>query len=146
MASCLSSALAKLAKNCYSLDMPELDIKQLITENFLRWQTREGEIKTLRQFAEDLLGIHEVTLNRIYNGHRPASKNMLIVLAEKTGDPRFYDYGNIPRPDPDLERLKKIWEYLPEKDRRSLAEQAERYAAKNQKATGADKRLSEAPS
>ena len=114
---------------CYYVKVDNL--KQLLIENFLQWQNEIGEIKYQKDFAEEVLEIHEVSYNRYLNGKRQPSLKTLISFAEKTGDPRFYDLAGIPRPDPDLEGLKALWKYIPEDKRHALLEQGEAYAAQN---------------
>lgn len=107
------------------------ELKQLLVENYLKWQNDLGEIKTQREFAEEVLEIHEVSYSRYFNDRRTPSKKTLIAFAERTGDPRFYDLANVPRPDPDFAALKAIWKYIPEEKRHALREQGENYAEDN---------------
>ena len=106
----------------------------LLTENFLEWQKSQGQVRKLKDYA-DFLGIHEVTLNQLINGRKDASKKMLVTLAEKTGDPRFYDVANLPRPDPDLQTITRLWPYLTEDSRHTILKQAEKYATDNEQAS-----------
>lgn len=113
-----------------------------LENKFLEWEKETGKRRTLSEFA-DFLGVSRPLVSMWINGSRNPSAVNIETLAQVFG-PEIYDILNIPRPDPDLERLKRIWKYLPEETRRSLAEQAERYAAEKQKPAGAKKRLSEA--
>jgi len=100
--------------------------KSLLLERYLKWQAEQGGRKSLREFAK-YLEIHEVTLNRLMNKPIPASKQMLVHLAQKLNDPRFLDLENIPRPDPDLQTLSRLWPSLPAETRHAIREQAEKY-------------------
>jgi len=106
-------------------------LKELLTENFLKWQLEAGETKLQKEFAEDVLEIHAITFSRIFNGKQEATKKMMVLFAEKTGDTRFYDLAELPRPDPDLAKLKAIWKYIPVENRRTLREQGESYVVKD---------------
>ena len=64
----------------------DFTLKQLLVENYLKWQNELGEIKTQKEFAEDVLDIHEVTFSRYFNEQRQPSKAVLVQFAEKTGN------------------------------------------------------------
>lgn len=102
-------------------------LKNLLTENFLKWQLSKGEQKMQREFAEEVLGIHKVTFSRIYNGKQEVTSKMLIRFAEKTGDPRFYDLAGAPRPDMDFQYIRKVWDKLSPESRAAIREKAEEY-------------------
>jgi len=86
----------------------------------------------LKEFAM-YLDIAEGTLNRMINGKQPITKHMLVRLAKKLNDPRFYTFENLPAPDLDFEKLMKVWPYIPENKRRALREQGENYVKENRK-------------
>jgi len=58
---------------------------------------------------------------------------MLVHLATKLNDPRFYDIGKLPHPDPVLTYIASHWESLPPEARHALQEQAERYVTENER-------------
>jgi hypothetical protein len=113
----------------YPTNMPTS--KSLLLERYLQWQSEQGGRRSLREFAQ-YLEIHEVTLNRLMNKPIPASKQMLVHLAQKLNDPRFLDLENIPHPDPDLQTLSRLWPRLSEETRHTLREQAEKYVTENE--------------
>ncbi|MBT3313254.1 MAG: hypothetical protein HN390_01440 [Anaerolineae bacterium] len=102
-------------------------LKELLTENFLKWQIAQKETKTQREFAEECLDIHKVTFSRIYNGKQPATKSMLVRFAEKTGDPRFYDIAGVPSVDPLLSYVSRSWGDLSEAQQHKIKEDIETY-------------------
>jgi hypothetical protein len=102
----------------------------LLLERYLEWQSEQGGRKSLKEFAQ-YLEIHEVTLSRLMN-KRPATKQMLIHLAQKLNDSRFLDLENIPYLDQDLQALTKIWPHLSEEARRTLRKQGEKFADENE--------------
>lgn len=101
----------------------------LLEEHYIDWMKKWGR-RPLKEFAI-YLDIAEGTLNRMINGKQPITSYMLVHLARKLKDPRFYAFEDLPEPDPDFEKLAKIWQYIPEDLRRELREQGEGYVAEN---------------
>ena len=126
----MSRYIYKANEVCYSANVNET-CANLLTDNFLKWQKDQGQVRKLKDFA-DYLDIHEVTLNQLINGRKKATSKMLIHLAQKTGDIRFYDIENLPHPDPDLQTLNRLWPFLTEDSRHTILKQAEKYATDNE--------------
>lgn len=97
---------------------------------FIEWQRREGERKTVLEFA-DYLGSSQQTVSSWMNGSRKPTGDSIRLLAEKFGL-EVYDILKIPRPDAGLFYLQKIWGQLPPEERRAILEKAERYVAENE--------------
>ena len=106
----------------------------VLTQDFLDWQAEQGERKKVKDYAE-YLDMHRVTISRLMSGSLEPTESMLFSLAQKTGNPRYYDFANAPRPDPDLEFIKRAWKRLPEDARKALRDDAEHYFAENVKAS-----------
>lgn len=121
-----------------------LSFAEFMTKKYVEWQASSGKRKTLDEFSA-YIGVSRPLLSMWLNGKKRPGKENIKILAEIFGS-EIYDVLSIPRPDPDLERLKNIWKFIPENDRRKLAEQGEKYAAKNQEPARSDQKLSEAPS
>lgn len=64
------------------------------------------------------------------NGAIPKDHKYVIVLAEKTGD-EIYEVLDLPKPNPRLQRINRIWEFLPEKVQIKIEEEAAQYEAEN---------------
>lgn len=105
-----------------------MDTKTLLAEHYLEYQRQHG-IATRSAFAR-YLGINESTLSMWLNGHRK-NPNLLLVnrLARATGDLRFYDAANLPRPDPNLFHITVRWENLTPDQRRDVRRMVDRLLA-----------------
>lgn len=108
-----------------------------LTKDFLEWQYQRGVKMDVKDFAE-YLEIHRVTMSRLMTGSLKPSPSMLLRIAEKTGNPRYYDFAGAPRPDPDLEFIKRNWGRLSEDARKALRDDAEHYFAENVMAANKD--------
>jgi hypothetical protein len=137
----LSRYLYNTNKVCYSTNV-KLTCADLLTENFLDWQKGQGQVRKLKDFA-DYLEIHEVTLNQLINDRKPASEKMLVHLAQKTGDVRFYNVADLPSPDPDLQALTRIWPHLTEEARHALRSQGEKFADENERPSAQSRSMEE---
>ena len=97
--------------------------------NFLEWQTKIKRRASLQDFA-DHIGYSRPLISMWLSAQRLPSEEGIERLSELFG-PEIYDILGLPRPDPDLQRLNKIWNNIPEKVRQSLLEQGERYATED---------------
>ena len=93
-------------------------------------ETEQGKRITLDEFAK-YLGVSRPVLSYWLNGKTKPSLDKTRLLAKKLGG-EVYSTLDLPRPDPDLERLNRIWEKIPPADRRRIAEQAEKYVVNNE--------------
>lgn len=115
-----------------SLNMNEFS--NWITRQFVEWQANVGKRKTLEEFAA-YIGVSRPLLNMWMNGNKKPGRENIKLLAETFGL-EIYDVLDMPRPDPDLERLSQIWDRIPEKARQSLREQGEKYIVENKDGHG----------
>lgn len=77
-------------------------------------------MKTWKDFSEHV-GMDNVYLNKIYNGKRKAGEKTIQQLANYFNDPRFYDAGNIDRPEPLLNYTRRNWGSVPDEDKKKIA-------------------------
>jgi len=97
--------------------------------NFLEWQAKTKKRATLQEFA-DHIGYSRPLISMWMAGKRLPTEDGAKRLADLFG-PDIYDILGMPRPDPDLERLNKIWQFLPELVRRSILQQGDNYVKEN---------------
>ncbi len=100
-------------------------LPEFLTKNFLGWQAAEGERKTLEDFA-DYLDVNRSLLSYWMNGKRTPNRSACEKISAKLGN-EIYDIVGIPRPNPYLQKLNRIWEFIPEDIQRRFSEEAEKY-------------------
>lgn len=105
-------------------------LPEYLTQKFLDWQAAEGERKTLEDFA-DFLDVNRSLLSYWMNGSRIPSEKNVDKIAVKFGND-IYEILDLPRPNPYLQKVNRLWEFIPEEVQRRLAEQAEEYETQNQ--------------
>lgn len=114
-----------------------------LERQYLKWQHEQGKRKTLDDFA-NYLGISRPLLSMWMNGtRRPGAEN--IELLVKIFGLETYDALELPRPNPYLEKISKLFEDLSPEHQRQLAEEAERYQAQNDHIEKASKPRKTAP-
>jgi transcriptional regulator with XRE-family HTH domain len=113
----------------------------LLEKAFLEFrikQTRQRLSVSLSSFA-NYLDFSPPIINLWLNGTRLPShgnvERMIPKLVELL-DFEVYDTLGLPRPDPDLTRLNRVWSRIPSEYRHELAIQGERYAAENESDSG----------
>lgn len=92
---------------------------------FLEWQAVSKKRATLQEFA-DHIGYSRPLISLWLAGKRIPTDDGIERLAELFGFDIF-DVLELPRPDPDLARLNKIWKYLPDNFRQKMLEQGEKF-------------------
>lgn len=128
---------------CYYQTMNSIGT-DLLLHHYLDWQKSEGQVKSLKKFAS-YCNINESYLNLVMNGKRPFTLKMALKLAELFHDPRFYDVVNLPRPDPYLQTLNRLWPSLKEEERKYLLDKAENYVEENEHPARLDPGMEKAP-
>lgn len=103
-----------------------IDVKLLLQEHLRAVEARENKRLTLKEFAE-MIGYDDKLFNHLYNKRRPLTRDHAKKFADYFEDPRFYDAAGIPRPDPDLQFVQSNWEDVPDKVKRKIREEIERY-------------------
>jgi transcriptional regulator with XRE-family HTH domain len=97
----------------------------LLERKFLQWQIEIGERKSQAEFAQ-LLGVSRSALTMWMNGTHLPDRESAGKLANFLGT-EIYDLLELPRPDPNLQKIKRVWENIPSDKQQKLAEIAERY-------------------
>ena len=94
---------------------------------FLEWQHSQGGRKNVEDFAIHL-GIAQSTASSYMNGKRLPEGETLRKIANKLGL-EVYDALELPRPNPYLHIVTRLWEYIPEEIQKRISEEAEKYEA-----------------
>lgn len=105
-------------------------LPEYLTRKYLGWQTEEGERKTLEEFS-NYLGVNRSLLSFWMNGTRVPNEDNADKMAEILGN-EIYDVLGMPRPNPYLQRINRVWEFLPDDVQQQIAEEAEKYEAQNE--------------
>lgn len=108
-----------------------VNFPKFLENKFVEWQHREGERKTIADFA-NYLGVSQAVISFWMNGSRKPNPTSIELLV-KTFGLEVYDALGLPRPNEDLYIIEKIFDHLPPTLQRSLREQAETYVTKNLK-------------
>ena len=101
-----------------------------LTKKFLEWQTELGARKTLEDFA-DYLNVSRPLLSFWMNGKRIPNADNLENISAKLGN-EIYDVLELPRPNPHLQKINRLWEFLPEEIQIKLAKETEKYETQNE--------------
>jgi len=110
-----------------------MTFSDFLEQQFLAWQQKAGKRKSLEQFAA-YLGVSQPLLSLWMSGRRKPGSENIGLLAELFG-PEIYDALALPRPDPDLQTLSRLWPRLPEATRHAIREQAEKYVTQNEQSS-----------
>lgn len=100
-----------------------------INRKFVEWQANEGKRKTIEEFAV-YLGTSRPLVNMWMNGNKKPGKENINILAELFGN-EIYDVLDLPRPNPYLQKINRLWEFIPEDIQKKLSDEAEKYEAQN---------------
>ena len=105
------------------------NFSEWMTKKFLEWQTEQGKRKTLEEFSA-YVGVSRPLINMWMNGNQKPGTENIHLLAELFGN-EIYDVLELPRPKPYLQKINRIWEFLPEDIQKKFANEAEEYEAQN---------------
>lgn len=104
----------------------------LLEEALIVWRTHQTKKKgnvSLNSFA-DYLGASRSIVSMWMLGERPISDNyrkkIALPLFQLVG-PKVYEILQVSPSDPDLDRLKQIWKYIPQKIRHNMLQQGEKF-------------------
>lgn len=93
------------------------------------FEKQRGQRTTLDKFAE-YLGVKRPILSIWLSGKSKPSLDSVRQLAEVLG-PEVYEVLDLPRPNPYLQKINQLFEYLSPEHQRQLAQDAERYETNN---------------
>ena len=102
-----------------------LTFPEFLEQKFLEWQMKNGERKNLYQFAS-YVGVSHGTMSFWINGVKKPSDDNIERLAVLFGN-EIYDVLGLSRPNPYLQKLNRLWEFLPEEIQKRLSDEAEKY-------------------
>jgi len=105
----------------YSMYMTIDPFTDELTKDYLEWQYKQGVKMDVKEYAK-YLGIHRVTMSRLMTGSLKPSKGMLFRIAQKTGNPRYYDFAGAPRPDPLLSSINQNWKSVPDEVQKQISD------------------------
>jgi len=97
-----------------------------LKRKYLEWQSEQGDLKTLTEFAE-FLDVSQPAVSKWINGRSLPDPDSVQRIAVKLGW-EVYDILGVDPPvtDKRLQSLMNVWEGLPEEVKGELAEAAER--------------------
>jgi len=110
--------------------MDAMTFPEFLEKKYLEWQLKEEGRKTIVQFAA-YIGVSQPILSMWLSGKKRPGVDNIKLLAEIFGD-EVYDSLGLPRPNPYLQRLNRVWEFLPEAIQKRIAEDAEKYETTNE--------------
>src|SRR5689334_22946519 len=102
------------------LVMTTPSFKDFLFNQFLEWEkTTPKKRSSISAFArwlsenKDEITIKQQVLDTWINGAIPKDYKYVVALAEKLGD-EVYTILNQPRPNPYLQKINRVWEFIPE--------------------------------
>lgn len=102
---------------------------EFLEQKFLEWQMKNGERKNLYQFAS-YVGVSHGTMSFWINGVKKPNGDNVERLVTLFGN-EIYDVLELPRPNPYLQKLNRLWEFIPEEIQKKFSEEAEKYETQN---------------
>jgi hypothetical protein len=112
--------------------------KDFLFDFFIEWEKRQpGRRSTYTAFANWLsdnsmgVEIKQQNVDSWMKGTIPKDHKFVMVLAEKLGD-EIYELLNFKKPNPYLQRVNRVWEFIPEAIQKRIAEDAEKYEETNE--------------
>jgi transcriptional regulator with XRE-family HTH domain len=112
------------------MDITMSEFSDWMTKKFLEWQTEQGKRKTVEEFSV-YIGVSRPLVNMWMNGNQIPGKENIKYLSEIFGN-EVYDVLNLPRPNPYLQKLNRLWEFIPEDIQKRFSEEAEKYETQNE--------------
>jgi transcriptional regulator with XRE-family HTH domain len=108
----------------------KLTLSMWLEVNFLDWQAENKKRATLQEFAE-YIGYSRPLISMWMTGQRLPTEDGVKRLAELFG-PDVYDILEMPRPNPHLQNINRLWEFLPEDVQIKIEKEVEKYETQNE--------------
>ena len=100
-------------------------LPDFLKKKYIEWQCTLGHKKTLEEYAE-YLKVNRPLLSFWMSGRRIPNTDNLENIALILGDEVFDTLG-LPRPNPNLQKIKRLWKFIPEDVQIKLTKEAEKY-------------------
>lgn len=111
--------------------MGKREFAEWIEGKFLFWMGETGKRRTVTEFAK-YIGVSQSLMSQWLNGrYLPDLKN-ITKIAERLG-PEVYDLLGLQRPDPDFQRLVKLFGELDAQGKEELLQAAKQIKLRRQK-------------
>lgn len=101
-------------------------IDKYLLDHFLAWQSRLGERKTLKDFAE-YLGISDKLLNHYMTGRRAPGKESVGLIYHALGDERIFEITGFDKPDSRLAFIRRNWDSISDSEKDRVMEMLSKY-------------------
>src|SRR5690348_7245681 len=110
--------------------MPRHPFSVFLERKYLEWQIEKGERISQAEFAR-LIGVSRASLTMWMNGTHLPDIDSAKKIASLLG-PEIFDALELPRPNPFLQKINKIFDRLSPEHQQKLAEIAEQYETDNE--------------
>jgi transcriptional regulator with XRE-family HTH domain len=116
--------------------MNSANIPQALEKALIEWrtrQTRQRKSVSLNEFAA-YLGYSRPIVSQWINRDKSPSRGTVELLIPKLVEllgNEAYEILELPIPNPDFQRLSRIWSLIPEEKQHELADQGERFVTEN---------------
>jgi len=104
-----------------------MKFSKFFTLKFIEWQHSQGDRKNVEDFAV-YLGIAQSTASSYMNGKRLPEGEILRKISNILGL-EVYDALDLPRPNPYLHIVNRLWDFIPEEIQKRISEEAEKFEA-----------------
>lgn len=117
--------------------MTQKPFKDYLFEKFEEWEKAQPKRRSsFSAYARWLsknsanVEVKQQIIDSWMNGVIPTDYKYLLVLAEKIGN-EIYDILGYKPSNPYLEKINRVWEFLPEEEQIRISEEAEKYETQN---------------
>ena len=111
--------------------MDKLGFKEWLFNQFIEWEkTQPGRRSNFTKFSEYLGASQPQVSSWIKGTYKPSGENIKLI-AEKLGL-EIYDVLELPRPNPYLQTINRLWEFLPQEIQIKISQETEKYETQNE--------------